>query len=133
MSQRIPQCPFCSPGIGLKGTPVEAAACESNNLANSKVPLSGVVKPDIVFFGETLPPAYFENVGFDREEVDLIIVIGTSLQVPPVARIPSEYNFILLYLLFLILRLVYFLPLLGFRLLSSGHAEDSYKSQEAEM
>lgn len=44
----------------------------------------GYVKPDIVFFGESLPHDFHEN--FARiDEADLIIVMGTSLKVYPFA------------------------------------------------
>lgn len=48
-----------------------------------------IVKPDIVFFGEDLPSRFYTNIGPDCDNADLLIVIGTSLQVFPVAGIPS--------------------------------------------
>ncbi|GAP87157.2 putative NAD-dependent histone deacetylase SIR2 [Rosellinia necatrix] len=47
----------------------------------------GYVKPDIVFFGEQLPNAFFENATVPQE-ADLVIVIGTSLTVHPFAGLP---------------------------------------------
>uniref|UniRef100_A0A7E4UTU6 NAD-dependent protein deacetylase n=1 Tax=Panagrellus redivivus TaxID=6233 RepID=A0A7E4UTU6_PANRE len=47
----------------------------------------GVVKPDIVFFGENLPLAFYQNVGTDFDACDLLIIMGTSLVVYPVAGI----------------------------------------------
>ncbi|KAI1362507.1 DHS-like NAD/FAD-binding domain-containing protein [Xylaria arbuscula] len=47
----------------------------------------GLVKPDIVFFGEQLPSTFFENAGVP-EEADLVIVVGTSLLVHPFASLP---------------------------------------------
>ena len=44
---------------------------------------SGVVKPDIVFFGEELPERYKQLVETDFEECDLLVVMGTSLHVQP--------------------------------------------------
>jgi len=41
----------------------------------------GLVKPDIVFFGEDLPPRYHKLSKIDFPEADLLLVIGTSLQV----------------------------------------------------
>lgn len=49
----------------------------------------GIIKPDIVFFGESLPENFFNNVENDAVECDLLIVIGSSLQVYPVAAIPE--------------------------------------------
>jgi NAD-dependent SIR2 family protein deacetylase len=47
------------------------------------------VKPDIVFFGEGLPERFHTLLSQDVEEVDLLLVIGTSLQVAPVSHIPQ--------------------------------------------
>ena len=54
----------------------------------------GVVKPDIVFFGENLPDRFYSSVGSDFARCDLLIVMGTSLTVQPFAslveRVPSS-------------------------------------------
>ncbi|KAI1277281.1 DHS-like NAD/FAD-binding domain-containing protein [Xylaria sp. FL0933] len=47
----------------------------------------GLVKPDIVFFGEQLPSTFFANATVPQE-ADLVIVIGTSLMVHPFAGLP---------------------------------------------
>ncbi|KAI0487628.1 DHS-like NAD/FAD-binding domain-containing protein [Xylaria cf. heliscus] len=47
----------------------------------------GLVKPDIVFFGEQLPSAFFDNATVPQE-ADLVIVVGTSLLVHPFAGLP---------------------------------------------
>ncbi|KAK4199811.1 DHS-like NAD/FAD-binding domain-containing protein [Triangularia verruculosa] len=44
----------------------------------------GLVKPDIVFFGEQLPRAFFDRRQL-AEQADLVLVMGTSLQVHPFA------------------------------------------------
>jgi NAD-dependent histone deacetylase SIR2 len=49
---------------------------------------NGLVKPDIVFFGEALPTEFFMNRGLVTE-ADLVIVLGTSLTVQPFASLPS--------------------------------------------
>jgi NAD-dependent SIR2 family protein deacetylase len=49
----------------------------------------GLVKPDIVFFGEELPSRFQQLVNDDVDRCDLLVVIGTSLLVMPVAGIPS--------------------------------------------
>ena len=46
-------------------------------------------KPDIVFFGESLPSRFHELYKSDAMACDLFIVIGTSLSVNPVAKMPS--------------------------------------------
>jgi NAD-dependent deacetylase sirtuin 1 len=48
------------------------------------------MKPDIVFFGEGLPEAFHDAMAKDKDECDLLIVIGSSLKVRPVALIPSK-------------------------------------------
>lgn len=48
----------------------------------------GLVKPEIVFFGEALPSAFFEARSLPAE-ADLAIVMGTSLTVQPFASLPS--------------------------------------------
>lgn len=49
-----------------------------------------IMKPDIVFFGENLPESFHRAMKQDKDEVDLLIVIGSSLKVRPVALIPSS-------------------------------------------
>lgn len=47
----------------------------------------GLMKPSITFFGEALDST-FDNLLFsDREEVDLLLIMGTSLKVKPVSEI----------------------------------------------
>jgi NAD-dependent SIR2 family protein deacetylase len=54
---------------------------------------SGILKPDIVFFGEGLPEIYHKSINDDKAKCDLLIVIGSSLKVKPVANIPRKYLF----------------------------------------
>lgn len=49
---------------------------------------NGLVKPDIVFFGEQLPEAFHRNRTLPST-ADLCIVMGTSLSVQPFASLPS--------------------------------------------
>jgi NAD-dependent histone deacetylase SIR2 len=49
---------------------------------------NGLVKPDIVFFGEALPEAFFLNRTLPGA-ADLCIIMGTSLTVQPFASLPS--------------------------------------------
>lgn len=49
---------------------------------------NGVVKPDIVFFGESLPPAFGQN-SHKTSDADLVLIIGTSLTVYPFAGLPE--------------------------------------------
>ncbi|XP_056147431.1 NAD-dependent protein deacetylase sirtuin-1 [Lampris incognitus] len=65
-NQVVPRCPQC-PDIPL-----------------------AIMKPDIVFFGENLPEMFHRAMKQDKDEVDLLIVIGSSLKVRPVALIPNS-------------------------------------------
>ena len=51
-----------------------------------------IMKPDIVFFGESLPREFHDQMELDKDVCDLIIVVGSSLKVRPVALIPSEFR-----------------------------------------
>lgn len=48
----------------------------------------GLVKPDIVFFGEALPESFHRNRSLPAK-ADLAIIMGTSLTVQPFASLPS--------------------------------------------
>ncbi|XP_059930042.1 NAD-dependent protein deacetylase sirtuin-1 [Gadus macrocephalus] len=65
-NQVVPRCPHCA-----------------------DIPLA-IMKPDIVFFGENLPELFHRAMKQDKDEVDLLIVIGSSLKVRPVALIPNS-------------------------------------------
>ncbi|KAL3984973.1 NAD-dependent protein deacetylase sirtuin-2 [Acanthocheilonema viteae] len=52
----------------------------------------GVVKPDIVFFGENLPARFFNCSIKDFPKCDLLIIMGTSLVVHPFAGLVDEVN-----------------------------------------
>ncbi|KAF9418334.1 NAD-dependent protein deacetylase sirtuin-2 [Podila epigama] len=47
----------------------------------------GLVKPDITFFGEDLPERFGQLTKVDFKKCDLLIVLGTSLQVEPFNRL----------------------------------------------
>lgn len=49
---------------------------------------SGLVKPDIVFFGEGLPMEFSRSSGA-LAEADLVLILGTSLTVYPFAALPE--------------------------------------------
>lgn len=57
---------------------------------DDSIPEPGVMKPDITFFGEALPDTFSERLtNHDKDLVDLVIVIGTSLKVAPVSEVVS--------------------------------------------
>lgn len=47
----------------------------------------GILKPDITFFGEKLSDDFDRALLADREHVDLLVVMGTSLKVAPVSDV----------------------------------------------
>jgi NAD-dependent deacetylase len=49
----------------------------------------GILKPDVVLFGEALPEAVFSEAAFRAEHCDLFIVVGSSLVVYPAAQLPA--------------------------------------------
>ncbi|XP_037047824.1 NAD-dependent protein deacetylase Sirt2 [Bradysia coprophila] len=53
---------------------------------------TSLVKPDIVFFGENLPDRFYTLPPKDFKECDLLIVMGTSLEVQPFASLVHQVN-----------------------------------------
>ncbi|KAG7891471.1 hypothetical protein KL936_001414 [Ogataea polymorpha] len=75
----------------------EMATEELKEQMKSKIPTcakcEGYVKPDIVFFGEALPPKFFDTWEEDSSsKMDLAFVAGTSLAVYPFAGLPAEVS-----------------------------------------
>jgi len=64
-------------------------SAESDNSDEPDFP-PGIMKPDITFFGEKLTDNFDQALLEDRERVDLLLVIGTSLNVAPVADVVSH-------------------------------------------
>ncbi len=62
--------------------------CESKECLGdkSKVDKLKIVKPDIVFFGESMPKEFF-NFESDFKQCDLLVIMGTSLKVQPFGSI----------------------------------------------
>lgn len=52
----------------------------------------GVIKPDIVFFGESLPERFAKLVAEDFPKCDLLVIVGTSLAVYPFASLVGRVN-----------------------------------------
>lgn len=67
---------------------MQAAIKQKKPLHCQKKNCGGLVKPDIVFFGEALPAEFFRCRQLPGQ-ADLCIVMGTSLQVQPFASLPS--------------------------------------------
>ena len=71
----------------------EEESSQEDGTPNVPVPLCDecqhIVKPDITFFGESLPSRFEELVVPDSQRCDLLLVMGTSLQVYPVGQLPD--------------------------------------------
>jgi NAD-dependent deacetylase len=62
--------------LNLEGGPPSCEKC------------SGILKPDVVFFGESLPPLVLGDAVRHSRECDLLIAVGSSLVVYPAAYMP---------------------------------------------
>lgn len=83
--QKIPLCRLCNPNCESPSSDELTADDSYKSLV-----WRGIMKPDIVFFGEDLPERFHSAIDADRKKCDLLIVIGSSLKVRPVALIPSS-------------------------------------------
>jgi len=95
MEQRIPLCSTCCPPSSAAEAAAELAAHFSGASSSSSIPATTthpIMKPDIVFFGEGMPDEFHRSMTQDKEDCDLIIVIGSSLKVRPVALIPCRFQ-----------------------------------------
>jgi len=52
----------------------------------------GLIRPDVVFFGEAIPPAAQTEAEELAQHCDLLLVIGTSGEVAPASYIPAIAN-----------------------------------------
>ena len=58
------------------GTPARCPECD------------GLIRPDVVWFGEQLPPAAIERASTAAEQAEVLLSVGTSAVVYPAARLP---------------------------------------------
>ncbi|KAL9098429.1 MAG: hypothetical protein Q9163_005905 [Psora crenata] len=75
------RCPYSSEKMREAINDRKVPHCEKSQC-------NGLVKPDIVFFGEPLP-AEFHQAQFLPRQADLCIIMGTSLSVHPFASLPG--------------------------------------------
>ncbi|KAF8998517.1 DHS-like NAD/FAD-binding domain-containing protein [Cyathus striatus] len=99
LRRKVPLCTVCNvptvpaPMKGKKKSRKKAKGeWDSDVEDESDGPLypAGIMKPDITFFGEKLTDEFDHSLAEDRDKVDLLLVIGTSLKVSPVAEILSH-------------------------------------------
>eukprot|EP00754_Rhynchopus_humris_P050820 Rhum_TRINITY_DN9178_c0_g1::Rhum_TRINITY_DN9178_c0_g1_i1::g.31957::m.31957/K11412/SIRT2, SIR2L2; NAD-dependent deacetylase sirtuin 2 len=81
----VPTCSRCVVDDGRPRVSVEDCDGEPGH----PLRLRGLVKPQIVFFSESLPERYVRNCSTDLEEAEALIIIGTSLTVAPFCTLPS--------------------------------------------
>lgn len=60
----------------------------SNDVVPDCEKCGGILKPDVIFFGETLPEKTLRVAARESQECDLFIIIGSSLAVYPAASLP---------------------------------------------
>ncbi|MDP8238196.1 MAG: NAD-dependent protein deacylase [Candidatus Hatepunaea meridiana] len=68
---------------------------EAKNILDERLPplclkCSGVLRPDVVLFGEMLPADVIDEAHREAQMCDLMIVIGSSLVVYPAANLPYQ-------------------------------------------
>lgn len=90
LAQRIPMCGICNQPISSTDNSSKRIS-HSSSMTDGYSDLFelGILKPDIVFFGESLPEVFHPAIDADRLKCDLLVVIGSSLKVRPVSLIPE--------------------------------------------
>lgn len=92
MAKRIPSCELCDERRKAKHNETKRRKLALDDEESDDDGMAyGIMKPDITFFGEKLPDEFERCVLADRNEVDLILVMGTSLKVAPVADLLSHF------------------------------------------
>ena len=73
---------------------VNADQCVADFIETGRTPLcrkcGGTLKPDVILFGEQLPQSAWLEAQRVARQCDLMIVIGSSLEVLPVAGLPMQ-------------------------------------------
>ena len=78
------------PGCGVTYPLAEVLALLAGGGAPACTRCGAIVKPDVVFFGELLPAGAMERASALAREATLILVVGSTLEVHPVAGLPLE-------------------------------------------
>ena len=76
-------CTVCRETYDLKWFKTEVFSPDKNDGVPKCVSCQGVVRPDVVLFGEALPSRFWDNIDSDFHHCDLLLVFGTSLVVSP--------------------------------------------------
>jgi NAD-dependent deacetylase len=80
-SIRTASCPACGASYPLEDSLLPLPRCEE---------CGAVLKPDVVFFGELLPRAAIDRAYELARATRLLLVVGSTLEVYPVADLPLE-------------------------------------------
>ena len=85
------RCIECSANYSLADTDFANALGNDDDSTAAPICVScgNYLRPDVVLFGELLPPGAFELAAETAERCDLCIVIGTSALVYPAASLPE--------------------------------------------
>lgn len=94
LAKKIPMCAICNPVPSSTESSTENKSeriSYSTSMTEGYKDLyeMGILKPDIVFFGESLPEVFHPAINADRQQCDCLLVIGSSLKVRPVSLIPE--------------------------------------------
>jgi len=79
-------CPRCGASVALDE--VRSKLDDSSDGVPRCAPCAQALKPDVVLFGEMLPRAALERASELCEQAQLLLCIGSSLEVRPVAGLP---------------------------------------------
>jgi len=84
-SRLLAQNPWLEGAVSLGPAPDGDAELDTEQYANVRVPecleCAGILKPAVVFFGETVPPARVASAYAALSESDALLVVGSSLTV----------------------------------------------------
>ena len=80
-SIRTASCLRCGERVALARAPQAPPRCPS---------CDAILKPDVVMFGELLPVEAMERAGELARRAGLLLVVGSSLEVYPIAGLPDE-------------------------------------------
>lgn len=67
------------------------ASNQTDFLTNTRCSCGGKLRPGVILFGEALPQEAFHQADEALSRADLILILGTSLEVYPAAQLPFIY------------------------------------------
>ena len=81
-------CPAAAASVALEEVQARASPTRRRRRARAASAAAAPLKPDVVLFGELLPAAALERARELCEGADVLLCIGSSLEVHPVAGLP---------------------------------------------